>query len=377
MKKVLIMATVYSHIGQFHQPLIDMLKENDYEVHICGYNNLNLKDSLTINNVDKKYELPFSRSPFSLKNLKCYRALKKIMKDEKYDIIHCNTPVGGVLGRLMARKYRKNGTKVFYTAHGFHFYKGASIKNWIVYYPIEKILSRYTDVLITINKEDYELSKAKFKKCKEFLYINGVGVNEKKYNIKLDDQTREKYINELNINTKDFNIICIGELNTNKNQDLAINAMKTLIVKYNNIKLWLLGNGPKKDELQQKIAEYKLENNVKLLGYRRDIPQLLQLSHIGLSCSLREGLGLNLIEELIAELPIIGVKNRGHEEIIINNYNGYMIENSVEELVDKIELLIEDKNVYNKLKSNCYNSAEKFFTSKSLEKLKKIYNIKK
>jgi glycosyltransferase EpsD len=80
--------------------------------------------------------------------------LKNIIADNDYDIIHCHTPVGGALARIAARNYRKRGTKVIYTAHGFHFFEGSPVKNWILYYPLEKWLSRFTDVLITLNSEE-------------------------------------------------------------------------------------------------------------------------------------------------------------------------------------------------------------------------------
>ena len=376
MKKVLIIATVYSHIAQFHQALIDKLKANNYEVHICGYDNLAVKNGLTINNVDKKFNLPFSRDPFSFNNIKCYKELKKILKKEKYDFIHCNTPVGGVLGRLAAKKLRSQGTKVFYTAHGFHFYKGSSLKSWLIYYPIEKLLAKYTDVIITINKEDYDLSKSKFKKCNGFLYINGVGVDEKKFSNCIDLRTRQNYEKEFNISNNDFVVVCIGELNDNKNQILAIDAMKKIVEKHKNVKLLILGNGPKKDYLQDKINEYNLGNNVKLLGYRTDVSNILCMANLGISCSLREGLGLNLIEELIAKLPIIAVYNRGHKEIVVNNYNGFLIKNDVDELVEKINLLYENKKLYNEIKNNCYDSAKKFFVNNSIELLSGIYGVK-
>ena len=162
MKKVLITATVQSHVVQFHRPLVDVLHDNGCEVHVAAKNNLAEKNGLLLDFVDKVYDLSFARSPKSLDNLKAYRQLKKIIEQESYDVIHCNTPMGGIVTRLAARKARKNGTKVFYTAHGFHFYKGASKKSWLVFYPIERLMARFCDVLITITEEDYKLAYKKF-----------------------------------------------------------------------------------------------------------------------------------------------------------------------------------------------------------------------
>ena len=161
-KKVLLTATVQSHICQFHKPLVEVLHAQGYEVHVAARNNLVEKNGLCLDFVEKIYNIPFSRSPKSKDNLKAYLQLKKIIGENSYEIIHCNTPVGGIITRLAALKARKSGTKVLYTAHGFHFYKGAAKKNWLIYYPIEKIMARFCDILITITEEDYQLAKRKF-----------------------------------------------------------------------------------------------------------------------------------------------------------------------------------------------------------------------
>ena len=159
MLKVLLTATVQSHICQFHKPLVQMLREHgDVEIHVAAKNNLAEKNGLALDFVDKVYDVPFSRSPKSLDNIRAYRELKEIIDVEKYDIIHCNTPMAGIVTRLAAIATRKRGTKVIYTAHGFHFYHGAPKINWIVYYPIEKCFAKLTDTLITINDEDYNIA---------------------------------------------------------------------------------------------------------------------------------------------------------------------------------------------------------------------------
>ena len=149
MKKVLFTATVDSHILQFHLPFLKMFKENGYEVHVAT----NGDESIPF--CDKKIKISFERSPFKINNLKAIGQLRKVINEEQYDIIHTHTPMGSVVTRLAAKQARKkNNTRVIYTAHGFHFFKGAPILNWLVFYPVEKWLAKYTDTLITINKED-------------------------------------------------------------------------------------------------------------------------------------------------------------------------------------------------------------------------------
>ena len=156
--KVLLIATVQSHICQFHRPLAEILHAHGCEVHVAARDNLAEKNGLKLDFADKVFNVPFERSPFSEKNIAAYKALKQIMENEQYQVIHTNTPVGGVLGRLAARKQRRNGCKVLYTAHGFHFYKNGPQKDWMIYYPIEKFMCRFTDRLITICREDYVTS---------------------------------------------------------------------------------------------------------------------------------------------------------------------------------------------------------------------------
>lgn len=156
MKKVLFIATVVKHhIMAFHIPYLELFRKNGYEVHVAAKNDYENKEECNIPFCNKLFDLPFERSPMKQNNIYVYKELKNIIHSNNYNIIHCHTPVGGALGRLAARNAQEKGTKVIYTAHGFHFFKGAPLINWLAYYPVERWLARYTDVLITINKEDY------------------------------------------------------------------------------------------------------------------------------------------------------------------------------------------------------------------------------
>src|SRR5690554_2967051 len=181
--------------------------------------------------------------------------LKKIINNGNYDIIDLHTPMGGMLGRMASRKARKKGTKVIYTAHGFHFYEGAPLLNWLIYYPIEKYLSRKTDVLITINQEDYELAKKKFKMKKVFK-INGIGINEKKFTNIKEISLKEYFPNVKN----PFILTFVGELNDNKNQIFLIKSFHEIVKTHPNIVLCLIGNGKNKNKYQKEIDKLKLGN---------------------------------------------------------------------------------------------------------------------
>lgn len=371
MKKVLLTATVQSHICQFHRPLVEMLHKNECVVHVAARNNLEEKNGLKLDFVDKVFDVPFSRSPKSVDNIKAYKILKKIIDNECYDVIHCNTPMGGIITRLAARKTRHKGTKVLYTAHGFHFYKGAPKLNWIIYYPIEKIFSKITDQIITINHEDFELANKDFF-CKTS-YIHGVGVdNERYYPVTLEKKHNLKI--ELGLNHFSNIILCIGELLPNKNQQMIIEAMKNVVKKYPNCLLLLAGNGPEKENLEKLVERYSIENNVMFLGYCTCLEKYQSICDVVVSCSKREGLGLNIIEALLSANPVVATKNRGHCELIDHGKTGYLVDiDDVAKLYYYIDLLLQDTDKSLDIGKNAYHFAKSYSSGKVKEELEKIY----
>ncbi len=374
MKKVLLTATVQSHIAQFHKPLINMLKERGYEVHVAAKDNLAEKNGLKLDEPDKIFNIPFDRSPLSRNNILAYQKLKKILYKNKYDIVHCNTPMGGVVTRLAANKYRKSGTKVFYTAHGFHFYKGAPKKNWIIYYPIEKFLSRYTDKLITISKEDFNTAKEKKFKTK-IEHIHGVGANTDKYFLPSTKLIQDLRL-QIGYSKEDFICVCTGELNDNKNQISVLRAVPAILKTIPNFKLILSGNGPKHTSLQKFITDMDLVDCVRMTGYVTDLEKYVMISDIAVSLSLREGLGLNLIEAMLCAKPVIGSVNRGHKELINHLINGLLINPlDSEELSDAIIKIYRDQEMKSRMGQNALLHSQKYTRESVIEELTKIYEL--
>lgn len=320
MKKILLVATVQSHIGQFHKPLMRLLKDKGWEIHVAARNNLAEKNGLELEYPDVVYDIPFQRSPVDVRNLKAYRQLRQLLQSTYYDVIHCNTPVGGVLTRIAARNCRKIGTKVFYTAHGFHFYQGSPLLNWILYYPLEKWLAGYTDLLITINKEDYALAKHQFS-C-PVRRIHGVGANSEKYRI-IDEDERKRLRDELALHG--HILITVGELLPNKNQKTAVLALKKVLRSYPDTILLIAGNGPERDNLEKLVNMEGMDGHVRFLGYTTQLQCYLQASDVEIACSYREGLGLNIIEAMLCGKPVVASENRGHREIIRSGINGCLV----------------------------------------------------
>lgn len=343
--KVLLTATVQSHIVQFHKPLVEVLHAHGCEVHVAARDNLAEKNGLQLDFVDKAYDVPFSRSPKSKDNIKAYKQIREIINEGQYDIIHCNTPMGGIVTRLAARKARKNGAKVIYTAHGFHFYKGASKKNWMVFYPVEKFFSRLTDVLITIVNEDYKIAADKFHCRVE--HIHGVGVDEERYSpVSAEEQLRLR--SNLGFTAEQKIILCVGELLPNKNQMMAIHAMQKVVNSFPDAKLLIAGNGPEKERLESEITVCGLQDNVQMLGYCTCLEKYQRISDILVACSHREGLGLNVIEAMLTENPVVASVNRGHRELVQNGKNGYLV-NSSEEMAQKVVEILSDSQKRNEM----------------------------
>lgn len=374
MKKALITATVLSHIAQFHRPLADMLHADGFEVHVAGKDNLALKNGLKIEWADKIYNVPFSRSPKSFDNIKAYRLLKNIIDSEGYTHIHCNTPMGGIVTRLAARLLRKTGCTVLYTAHGFHFHKRASKKAWAIYYPIEKYFSKYTDILITINHEDFALASERFG-CR-VCYTHGVGVNAARYLPLSNEDERLQICREVGIEPHKKLILSVGELLPNKNQKMIIRAMSAIIKEEPDAMLVIAGNGPQKDELENLINTEGLSGAVRMIGYCTQLEKYQKIAAVLAACSYREGLPLNLVEAMLAKNPIVASHNRGHDELILHGSTGFLVEpDDSNGMAKYIIRLLKEKELRVILGENARQFALDYSSDNVKNELKEIYGL--
>ncbi|MDE5413782.1 glycosyltransferase family 4 protein [Alkalihalobacterium chitinilyticum] len=316
--KILFCATVDYHFKAFHLPYMKWFKEQGWEVHVAANGEVELPFT------DQKYNIPIQRSPFKLQNVKAFNHLKAIINEHHYEIIHCHTPIGGVLARLAARKARKQGTEVLYTAHGFHFCQGAPTLNWFIYYPIEKQLANYTDCLITINQEDYELANSRKFKAGLIERVHGVGVDTNRYKPILETEKIERK-KLFGYHPDDFLIFYAAEFNKNKNQQLLIRSLVLIQDYMPNAKLLLAGEGALQEHCRQLVKKLGIEHMVQFLGFRKDIDTLLPICDIAVGSSYREGLPVNILEAMACGLPIVASKNRGHVELVQDHVNGYLV----------------------------------------------------
>ncbi len=328
-----------------------------------------------IRSEEKKYDIKInnfciSRNPFASSNLTAYREIVDLIKRENIDFIHCNTPTGGILGRMAGKKCGVK--KVIYQAHGFHFYQGAPKKNWAVYYPIEKMLARYTDAIITINKEDYELAKKNFRLRGNgsVYYVPGVGIDLSQFEI--NKKIRAEKRAELGLSDTDFVIISVGELNGNKNNAVIISAMEKL--RKDNVHYVLCGVGDRQDELQRSADGAGLHGNVHFLGYRKDVKELYQAADCFVMPSFREGLSRSVMEAMASGLPCVVSKIRGNTDLIEDGRGGFLLApTDADGFASAIERLCGDRALCDEMSRYNLEKIKEFDVSVVEDGLTKIY----
>ena len=313
-------------IGFFHflWDDIDMLNAMGYKIYAIGDNGKNEDYTLKImaeknvTFIDAKID---AKSPFTRNNLDYYNKVRKMLKEQHFDLVHCHTPIVGLIVRWAARGYRKKGTKVIYTTHGLAFTHLSSRKEYMVYHSIESFASRFCDAIITINKEDYE--SAKKLHCPHVFHINGVGVDTKKFaSVNID---RVVYREKLGIANDKLMVLGIGELSYRKNHTVIVKALSKLKNK-DKFVFAICGRemtaGGTGDEIRKLSKEYGIHTI--FLGFRHDIPEVIKCADIGVMPSIREGLGLSGIEMLSEGIPLVGSDVQGIREYIINGETGYL-----------------------------------------------------
>ena len=381
-KSILILTTTNDFLEKFEKEDVKILQNMGYVVHYAT----NMKEPYYISYKQEiidmgviVHHIDIARSPFMVRTN--YRALKQIIfiiNKFKIQVIHCHNPVGGVLGRMAGRICRKNNIIVIYTAHGFHFYKGAPFINNTLYYEAEKFLARYTDFLIVVNHEDYINSK-KFKlKTGGHIYrIPGVGIDMKTFRPVSHKSIMRK---KLGIAENDFFIVSVGELNENKNQLIILEAlykMKKTKKGISGVKYGICGDGFLKNKIENKIQQYDLEDTVKLYGYCDNVTGILGCADVSVFPSKREGLGMAGLEALSMGIPLITSDNRGTWEYMREGENGFICHhNNADEFINAIQkiryLSQSEKKIMSK---HCRDSVKQFNKVYSIRKMEKIYSI--
>lgn len=381
-KKALFLTNVSGFLQQFEMPHVRILQEAGYQVHYASNFNHQVYDcdisaledaGITIHHVNIK------KSPAAL--VDNYRVLKEIVsiiEREQIQIIHCHNPVGGVIGRLAGRLSSNKCLKVIYTAHGFHFYKGASRINWAVFYRIERIMARFTDVLIVINKEDLKYASSfRLKPGGKVYLIPGTGLDFSKFQVP-DTGERNELRKEISIGEKQFFLLSVGELNKNKNHMIIIKAISRLKergIKAEQFHYGICGEGGFKQELAKLIREEHLEEYVSLYGYASDVRRYLAAADGFAFPTIREGLGMACIEAMAMGLPVIASDNRGTREYMRAGKTGFVCKyNDAEEFAEAIEQLLSmDPETYQRISKECQRVTRDFDIHNTNQIMRHIY----
>ncbi len=317
--KVLFLATVYTHLAAFHIPFMRMLQGWGYEVHAAASSAEGHKEEVDAAGV-VCWEIPFARSPYSQGNLEACRQLKALLREHRFDLIHVHTPVAAFLGRYLAKKTGQG--PVLYTAHGFHFYKGAPWKNWVVYYTAERLAARWADGLIVMNGEDYENARRMgFEPDKNLFYVHGVGVDLSSFEA---PPAAGGIRREFGLAESDVVVTCVAEMNPNKNHDFLLEGWKGVAGGHPHCHLLLVGTGELKSHLEEKVKREQIPR-VHFLGFRRDVPEILRDSDIVTLTSKREGLPRCVMEAMAAGKPVVATDVRGNRDLVDDGHTGFLV----------------------------------------------------
>lgn len=378
MKKVLLVASIVSFIEWFNKENIEFLNSDmGCEVHVaCNFDYMSDTDAARtqkyIEEIKKKgivlHNIAFARSPFNLRNIKAYKTLKAIINKEKFDLIHCHTPTVSMMTRLAAKKARKGGSTVMYTCHGFHFHNASSKFNWLVYYPIEKHLSRFCDYIVTINKEDY--NRAKTFHCKNVRYIPSVGVKVNQIRDMVIDSAAKR--EAIGVPAGKVMIISAGELIKRKNHEVIIKAL----AKIGNPDIYyvIAGNGQLKDYLSGLARELGIADRVIILGFRTDVFELYHAADISAFPSKIEGFGLAGAEAMAAGIPLVASNVHGILDYVIDGKTGFTAApNDVNGFAKAIKKLADNPALRESMKKDCLEAVAPFDISNALKVMWDIY----
>lgn len=376
MKKMLMAASVPSMIGLFNMDNINILQEMGYEIHVaCDFTDRSVWDKKKVKELTEKlhsrhvkcHQIHFSRKIYHIgRHISAYKQLSDLFSANDFEFVHCHAPICSVITRYVAKKY---GTKVIYTAHGFHFYKGAPFLNWLLFYPVEKYYSKYTDILITINSEDYNRAIKKFK-AKKVYKIPSVGLDNERINVcNINIEEKRK---ELNIPENAFVLLSVGELSKRKNQKVIIEAVSK--IRDDNIYYLLAGEGEQASVYQKLIDRLNMSDRIFLLGRREDVSELCKMSDVFVHPSIREGLGMAPLEGMAAGLPLISSNVNGINDYSVNGKTGYSCRpDDVNGFVRSIKKLKSNPELRKKMGEYNKNEALRFDVSVTKAIMTQIY----
>lgn len=382
MKKALILTTVSGFLIKFELDHVRILQDLGYEIHYAANTHEKVYD-FEPEELKKRritmHHIPIAKSPFRIKeNREALKQLERLIRREQIQLIHCHTPVGGLLGRLAAHRCRDRKVKVIYTSHGFHFYKGCPALKYWVFYAVEKYLAKYTDAIVVINKEDYESAGSFRLKGGGGIYrIPGVGLDCRKFH-PMEDGERMRVRRALGVDGSMTLFLSVGELNRNKNHIVILDALCRMRDQGTDLKKFrylICGEGPGRESMERQIARRGLQQIVILYGYCKTPEEIYGAADLFFFPSRREGLGMAALEALSSGVPVAAADNRGSREYLIPGKNGYRCRWNVPE--DYMRAVWEWSHLspaeQQKMKEACRASVKKFERNRSASVMETVY----
>lgn len=368
--KVLFVATVARHILAFHVPFIRLLQSWGCEVHVAC-NPVGEADAIRGLGV-VLWEMPFSRVPWAPANLRAFRKLCFLLKQHPYSLVHVHTPVAAFLARLAARL--TGAGPVLYTAHGFHFFRGAPFLNWILYYPAERLCARWTDGLIVMNSEDYAMACKLLGDRDRVFFVHGVGVPVERFEAKLPASEREEIKGELGVPERARVAVVIGELTGTKNQEQILSAWPLVLKAVPHACLLVVGDGSRRGYLQRLSRRLGVEDRVKFLGFRNDVERIIALAEVVILTSRREGLPRAILEAMATGKPVVATDVRGTRELVVHGKTGFLVEvGDIEATAEYIVRLFTDPGLAAGMCALAHERIEPYALEKVLREMKEIY----
>lgn len=365
---VLYIATSDIHLKTFHVPYLEWLVQKGHTVDLAFED----RGGISFDMAHEIFRISFPRSLNPARLRRAYVELKRVIDEGDYHLLHCHTPIPSALTRLAARNWRRQGGKLLYTSHGFHFYKGGPLRNWLAFYPAELLLSHLTDCIVTINSEDLAYTKNLFWGASS-QRIPGIGIQPRGF-VPAFAEERLGLRQELGFDPDDFILLYIAEFIPRKNHRFIIKAARDLRAAIPELKVVFLGRGALMDDSEACAKTLDVQDMVLFKGFRDDVAKFACIADVGISASSHEGLGIALLEQMMCAVPIVATEDRGHREFMENGETGFLFQqNNRQEFVGHIMRLYQDASLRKAMGRKAHAKAQEFTLSGSLQEMVKIY----
>ena len=374
MTKLLIVATIAGMIEDFILPFARYFRSEGWQVDGVAVDITS--NQACIAELDSVWDVPWSRNPLDPRNLaNAVPRIQEIAIQGNYDLVHVHTPVAAFVTRYAISQLKiKHKPKVIYTAHGFHFHSQGNPLTNFIFLNLERLAGKWTDYLITINREDEAAAK---KHCllpfERIFYTPGIGLELDKYDrdqVSLNQITAIR--NELKLEAGDILLLTVAEFTPNKRHCDQVLALKQL--NRSKVHLAFAGDGDTRSEVEQLVKELNLQQQVHFLGFRYDIPALICASRALLLTSQREGLPRSIMEAFCAATPVIGTRVRGIQDLLADNCGLLVDVGDIEALTRAIAQMIDNPQLAHEMGANGRQKITTYDVNQIIESHVSIYN---